>query len=73
MTPAIVFGIFVALVFAVLLVLIGWTFGESAADREHRRRQDQEKQDALLRSIRQDLDSLQREQQRLTTRLDSRI
>ena len=66
MPPAIVFG----LVFGVLLVLIGWTFGESAADREHRRRQDQEKQDALLRSIRQDLDSLQREQQHLTARLN---
>ena len=66
MTPAIVFG----LVFAVLLVLIGWTFGESAADREHRRCQDQEKQDALLRSIRQDLDSVQREQQRLVDKLN---
>jgi hypothetical protein len=71
MTPAIFFGIFVGLVFAVLLVLIGWTFGQSAADREHRRRQDQEKQDALLRSIRQDLDSVQREQQRLAARLQS--
>ncbi len=37
MTPAVVFGIFVGLVWAVLLVLIGWTFGQSAADREHRR------------------------------------
>jgi uncharacterized protein YlxW (UPF0749 family) len=71
MTPAIFFDIFVGLVFAVLLVLIGWTFGQSAADREHHRRQDQEKQDALLRSIRQDLDSLQREQQRLAARLQS--
>jgi DNA invertase Pin-like site-specific DNA recombinase len=44
---------------------------DSAADREHRHRQDQEKQDALLRSIRQDLDSLQREQQRLATRPQS--
>jgi uncharacterized membrane protein YdjX (TVP38/TMEM64 family) len=66
MTPAIVFG----LVFGVLLVLIGWTFGESAAYREHRRHQDREQQDALLRSIRQDLDSLQREQQRLADKLN---
>ena len=66
MTPAIIFG----LVLAVLLVLIGWTFGESAADREHRRRQDREQQDALLRSIRQDLDSVQREQQRLADKLN---
>ena len=70
MTPAIFFDIFVGLVFAVLLVLIGWTFGESAAYREHRRRQDREQQDALLRSIRQDLDSLQREQQRLADKLN---
>ena len=33
-------------------------------------RQDQEKQDALLRSIRQDLDSVQREQQRLADKLN---
>jgi hypothetical protein len=70
MTPAIFFGIFVGLVWAVLLVYSGWTFGQSAADREHRRRQDREQQDALLRSIRQDLDSLQREQQHLAARLN---
>ena len=70
MTPAIFFDIFVGLVFAVLLVLIGWTFGESAAYREHRRRQDREQQDALLRSLRQDLDSVQREQRHLAARLN---
>ena len=73
MTPAVVFGIFVGLVWAVLLVLIGWTFGQSAADLEHRRRQDREQQDALQRSLSQELDSVQREQQRLAARLDSRI
>ena len=63
-------AIFVGLLWAVLLILIGWIFGQSAADREHRRRQDREQQDALLRSIRQDLDSLQREQQRLAAKLN---
>jgi uncharacterized protein YlxW (UPF0749 family) len=66
MTAAIVVG----LLYAVLFTLIGWTFGQSAADREHRRRQDREQQDALLRSLRQDIDSLQREQQRLAAKLN---
>jgi hypothetical protein len=61
MTPAIVIG----LIWAVLLILIDWTFGQSAADREHRRRRNQKERDASLRSIPQDLDLLQREQQRL--------
>jgi len=45
---------------ALIFILVGWIMGESAADREHRRRQDREQQDALLRSIRLDLDSVQR-------------
>jgi hypothetical protein len=36
--------ILVGLLYAVLLILIGWTFGQSAAYREHRRRQDREQQ-----------------------------
>jgi uncharacterized protein YlxW (UPF0749 family) len=63
-------AILVGLLYAVLLILIGWIFGQAAADREHRRRQDREQQDALLRSLRQDLDSLQQEQQRLAARLN---
>ena len=63
-------AILVGLLGAVLLLLIGWTFGQSAADRQQRRRHDREEQDALLRSLRQDLDSLQREQQRLAARLN---
>jgi uncharacterized protein YlxW (UPF0749 family) len=63
-------AILVGLLYAVLLILLGWTFGQFAADREHRRRRDRERQDELLRSLRQDLDSLQREQQRLAARLN---
>jgi hypothetical protein len=57
------------LLWAAIFILIGWIAGQAAADREHRRRQDREQQDALLRSIRQDLASLEREQQRLAARL----
>jgi hypothetical protein len=57
------------LLWAANFILIGWITGQAAADREHRRRQDRERQDALLRSIRQDLTSLEREQQRLAAKL----
>jgi cytochrome c-type biogenesis protein CcmH/NrfF len=58
------------LLWAANFILIGWIAGQAAAYREHRRRQDREQQDALLRSLRQDLDSLQREQQRLAAKLN---
>jgi cytochrome c-type biogenesis protein CcmH/NrfF len=57
------------LLWAANFILIGWIAGQAAANREHRQRRDREQQDSLLRSISQDLASLQREQQRLAARL----
>jgi uncharacterized membrane-anchored protein YhcB (DUF1043 family) len=57
------------LIWAAIFVLIGWIIGQASANNAHRRYREQQQHDALLRSIRQDLDSLLREQQRLATRL----
>jgi hypothetical protein len=58
------------LLWAANFILIGWIAGQAAANREHRQRWDREQQDALLRSIQQDLASLERKQQRLATKLN---
>jgi hypothetical protein len=57
------------LLWAANFILIGWIAGQAAANREHRRRQDREQQDSLLRSISQDLAAL-RHEQRLATKLN---
>jgi hypothetical protein len=57
------------LLWAANFILIGWIAGQAAADREHRRRQDREQQDSMLRAISQDLAAL-RHEQRLATKLN---
>jgi SNF family Na+-dependent transporter len=61
--------ILACLLAGIILILIGWIMGQASANNAHRRYREQQQHDALLRSIRQDLDSLLREQQRLATRL----